>query len=205
MKKSVLALSLSTAIFSVHAVGSADSAASPDRYSALANLEMNGGYPTEASQKVLQDELYFQRASMLYQWALPIVNMKAMQEGHAKLMNGTAYNKIAIYEDRLKPNTVITTPNSDVIYAMGWLDMKETGPLVLEHPGGLQSLVDDMYHHPLRGPLDKNQPSGQFLGDIGNAGPDKGKSAKFLILPPGHTRDQYACFGLYIAGLWLNC
>ena len=117
-------------MFSVHAGGSADGAASPDRYSALANLEMNGGYPTKASQKVLQDEVYFQRASMLYQWALPIVNMKAMQEGHAELMMGTAYNKIAVYEDRLKPNTVITTPNSDVIYGMGWLDMKETGPLV---------------------------------------------------------------------------
>lgn len=68
---------------------------------------------------------------------------------------GTAYNKIAIYQDRLKPNSLITTPNSDVIYAMGWLDMKETGPLIIEHPAGLQSLMDDMYHHPLRGPLDK--------------------------------------------------
>ena len=180
-----LAVVLGTGLF-------AEAMAGTERYKELANLEMNGGYPTKASQKVLQDEVYFQRASMLYQWALPIVNMKAMQEGHAKLMNGTAYNKIAIYEDRLKPNTVITTPNSDVIYAMAWLDMKKIGPLVLEHPGGLQSLMDDMYHHPLRGPLDKNQPSGQFLGDIGNAGPDKGKDAKFLILPPGHTRAQYA-------------
>ncbi|ACH66678.1 CDP-4-dehydro-6-deoxy-D-glucose 3-dehydratase [Aliivibrio fischeri MJ11] len=193
MKRTLLAISIFAITCNASASSSPDAVSSmSDRYSTLANLEMNGGFPTETSQKTLQNESYFQRASMLYQWALPIVNMKAMQEGHAELMNGTAYNKIAIYQDRLKPNSLITTPNSDVIYAMGWLDMKETGPLIIEHPAGLQSLMDDMYHHPLRGPLDKNQPGGQYLGDIGNAGPDKGKAAKFLILPPNKKREDYA-------------
>lgn len=193
MNKTLIAISLSAlALGSTSAFANTDTVEHlQDRYSDLANLEMHGGQPTPESQKALFTESYFQRASMLYQWALPIVNMKAMQEGHAKLMDGTAYNKIAIYQDRLKPNTKITTPNSDVIYAMGWLDMKDTGPLVIEHPAGLQSLMDDMYHHPLRGPLDKDQIHGQYLGDIGNAGPDKGKAAKFLILPPGYTRDQF--------------
>jgi hypothetical protein len=192
MKRTLLAISIFAITCNASASSTPDAVSSTsDRYSTLANLEMNGGFPTKTSQEILQKESYFQRASMLYQWALPIVNMKAMQEGHAELMNGTAYNKIAIYQDRLKPNTLITTPNSDVIYAMGWLDMKDTGPLVIEHPAGLQSLMDDMYHHPLRGPLDKNQPGGQYLGDIGNAGPDKGKAAKFLILPPNQKREDY--------------
>ncbi|WP_256859674.1 DUF1214 domain-containing protein [Vibrio campbellii] len=194
MNKTLIALS-----FSALALGSTSVFANStpaellqDRYSTLANLEMHGGQPSPESQKALFTESYFQRATTLYEWALPIVNMKAMQEGHARLMDGTtAYNKIAIYQDRLKPNTKITTPNSDVIYAMGWLDMKDTGPLVIEHPAGLQSLMDDMYQQPLRGPLDKDQVHGQYLGDIGKAGPDKGKAAKFLILPPGYTRDQF--------------
>ncbi|MEH0670669.1 DUF1254 domain-containing protein [Vibrio owensii] len=195
MKKTLIALSLYSFMVGTSLASTSTSPESSNflqnRYSDLANLGMHGGQPTPTSQDALFAESYFQRASMLYQWALPIVNMEAMKEGHAKLMNGTSYNKIAVYEDRLKPNTIITTPNSDVIYALAWLNMKETGPLVIEHPAGLQSLMDDMYHQPLRGPLDENQVHGQYLGDIGKAGPDKGKAAKFLILPPGYSRDQF--------------
>lgn len=162
------------------------------RYEDLANAKLNGGYPTEEAQTQLRDESYFQRASMVFQWALPIVNMRAMKEGHARMMKGTAYNKISVYQDRLKAHTLITTPNSDVIYGLAWLDMKDTGPLVVEHPKGLQSLMDDMYHHPLYGPDSKDLPGGRYMGDIGNAGPDKGKGGKFLLLPPNKKRADYA-------------
>ncbi|NDI78800.1 DUF1214 domain-containing protein [Psychrilyobacter piezotolerans] len=155
----------------------------------LANLEFDRGYPTADSAEALQQELAFQRATQAYLWALPITNMRAMQEGHAELMDGTAYNKIAIYEDRLKAHTIITTPNSDVIYGLAWLDMKDTGPLVIEMPAALQTLVDDMLHDALIGP--EKEDGTHYLGDIGNAGPDRGKGGLFLILPPGVSREGY--------------
>lgn len=163
----------------------------------IANLKFDHGYPTRVSAENLRDELEFQRATQAYIWALPVANMRAMQKEHARLMDGnTAYNKIAIYENRVKSHTLITTPNSDVIYGLAWLDMKDTGPLVMEVPSALQALIDDMYHDPLVGP--KKKDGTEFLGDVGKAGPDKGKGGKFLILPPGESRKNYDSDKYYI-------
>jgi len=42
---------------------------------------------------------------------------------------------VAIFENRLKAHTLITTPNSDVIYGLGFLDLgKEDGPMVVDLP-----------------------------------------------------------------------
>jgi len=160
-----------------------------NQHQTLATLPFDRGFPRADSAKALQSELAFQRATQAYLWALPIVNMRAMQMGHAKMMDGTAYNKIAVYEDRLKAHSLITTPNSDVIYGLAWLDMKETGPLVIELPAGLQSLVDDMRHDALIGP--EKEDGSHYVGDLGNAGPDKGKGGLFLLLPPGESRKDY--------------
>ncbi|MDG3582831.1 DUF1254 domain-containing protein [Galbibacter pacificus] len=153
-------------------------------YEQLASLPFESGYPTEEnSSKILADELYFQRATQVYLWALPAVNMYAMKEGLGKTF-GEGYNVISVFEKRLKPNTVITTPNSDVIYALGFADLSKTGPLVLDVPPMLQGLLDDYWHRPLQGP---KRPDGtHFLGDIGFPGPDKGKGGKYIVVPEGY-------------------
>ncbi|MEV6278856.1 DUF1254 domain-containing protein [Nocardia sp. NPDC051832] len=152
-----------------------------DQYRALADAEFSGGYPTDESATMLDDELFFQRATQSYLWALPAVNMYAMKKGLGAVA-GTGYNVMSVYEKRLKPNTVITTPNSDVIYCMGFADLSQTGPLVLEAPPKIQGLLDDFWHRPLTGP---NIDGVQYLGDIGIPGPDKGNGGKYLIVPAG--------------------
>lgn len=81
---------------------------------------------------IQQKKLAFQRATQSYLWSFPAVIMMAMNEGHAALMDGEGYYKVGIYEDRLKPNTLITTPNSGVIYGLGWINMKYHGPIIIE-------------------------------------------------------------------------
>ena len=54
-------------------------------------------------------------------------NMYGMKEGSEKVF-GKGYNVLPIWKQRLDAKTLITTPNSDVIYAMGYLDLKEDGP-----------------------------------------------------------------------------
>lgn len=154
---------------------------SPDRFTAVAGAEFQGGYPTEDATRTLTEELYFQRATQAYLWALPAVNMYAMKKGLGAVAD-TGYNVMSIYEKRLKPNTIITTPNSDVIYCMGFADLSETGPLVLEAPPKIQGLMDDFWHRPLTGP---NIDGVQYLGDIGIPGPDKGSGGKYLVVPTG--------------------
>jgi sporulation protein YlmC with PRC-barrel domain len=52
---------------------------------------------------------------------------------------GKGYNVLPIWKDRLHAKTLVTTPNSDVIYAMGYLDLKEAyttrGPFTGETAG----------------------------------------------------------------------
>ena len=90
----------------------------------------------------------FQRAVQTYLWALPALNMYGMKEGSEKTF-GKGYNVLPIFKKRLNAKTLITTPNSDVIYALGYLDLKEDGPMVIEVPPGLQGILDDFWQRPI--------------------------------------------------------
>jgi Protein of unknown function (DUF1254) len=83
-------------------------------------------------------------------------------------------------------------PNSDVIYALGYLDLNQDGPIVIEVPPGLQGILDDFWQRPIpsQGEIDGRQ----WSGDVGLPGPDHGKGGKYLILPPdykGEIPDGY--------------
>lgn len=152
------------------------------RYGALADAPLDGGYPAEESQRTLQEELFFQRAAQVWLWALPAMNMYAMKKAQDRVA-GTGYHTIAVYEQRLKPNTVITTPNADVIYGLAFADLSESGPLVIDAPPMLQALVDDFWHRPLTGPVIDGV---QYRGDVGLPGPDHGKDGTYVIVPEGY-------------------
>jgi hypothetical protein len=160
--------------------------ATKDRYAKLADAPfVNGNLRAEDVEK-LKDELMFQRATQLYLWALPSLNMYGMKEG-SEAKFGKGYNVLPIFKDRLDAKTLITTPNSDVIYALGYLDLKEDGPLVIEAPPGLQGIIDDFRQRPIPsvGEIDGRM----WFGDVGLVGPDKGKGGKYLILPPDFKGD----------------
>jgi hypothetical protein len=53
-----------------------------------------------------------------------------------------------------------------------WLDLKD-GPLVIEMPPNIVGIIEDFWFN--------------YVGDLGAAGPDRGKGGKFLLLPPGYT------------------
>jgi hypothetical protein len=129
------------------------------------------------------DELQFQRAVQTYLWALPALNMVAMKEGEEAKFGG-GYNVLPIWKHRLDAKTLVTTPNSDVIYAMGYLDLKKDGPMVIEVPPGLQGILDDFFQRPICsiGEIEGRQ----WCGDVGLPGPDHGKGAKYLIVPPDY-------------------
>src|SRR5262245_17584137 len=60
---------------------------------------------------------------------LPALNVIAMRDG-SEAAFGKGYNVLPIWQDRMDSRTWVPTPNADVIYAMSYLDLKETGPLV---------------------------------------------------------------------------
>jgi hypothetical protein len=84
---------------------------------------------------MLRDEWLFQRATQVYLWALPILHPMGMKEGSEKVF-GAGYHVLPVWKKRLDPKTVVTTPNSEVIYALSYLNVGKDGPLVVEVPAG---------------------------------------------------------------------
>jgi len=125
--------------------------------------------------------------------------MYGMKEGSKKVF-GKGYNVLPIFKERLNAKTLITTPNSDVIYALGYLDLKEDGPLIVEVPPGLQGILNDFWQRPIRseGQIDGRD----WAGDVGLPGPDHAKGGKYLILPPDYKGPIPSGFFTYRSGTY---
>jgi len=173
--------------------GGASTTLGQTRFEALAKSEFKENRPTAEAAKTLRDELLFQRATQTYLWALPLLNTMGMRDGFNESF-GTGYNVMAIWEKRLDAKTHITTPNSDLIYGMVFVDLAETGPLVFEAPPKLQGILLDFWQRPI--PVD----GGKFFGDLGLPGPDGGAGGKFLLLPPGYEGDVPEGYYVYRSG-----
>lgn len=163
------------------------------RFQSLAELPFAQNRATPKTAKTLRDELKFQQATQAYLWALPLINTLGMKFGSEEVF-GAGYNILPIWKERLDPKTLVTTPNSDVIYAMSYIDMSETGPIVFEAPPNLQGILLDFWQRPI--PVD----GGAFAGDVGLPGPDAGKGGKFLVLPPGYAGEVPGGYYVYRSG-----
>ena len=179
MKATRTPIRLATALACAIAVTTTVEAAPTSRFDELANAPFKENRPTKETAATLRDELLFQRATQTYLWALPLINTLGMKVGSEKVF-GTGYNVLPIWKKRLDARTQVTTPNSDVIYAMSYVDLGKDGPLVFEAPPNLQGILLDFWQRPI--PVD----GGKFFGDVGLPGPDGGKGGKFLLLPPGY-------------------
>ena len=148
----------------------------------LRGLPFPENYPTEEAAQRLYDEMLFQRACQVVIWAMPAMSVYAMKKG-SEAAFGAGGNVLVVWKDRLTAKTLVSTPNSDVIYAMGYIDLKQDGPTVVEVPPKQQGILDDFWQRPIT--------------DVGYVGPDKGEGGNYLLLPPdyeGETPDGYYTF-----------
>ena len=96
-------------------------------------------------------------------------SIHAMRMGNASI-GADASNKFTITEQLLQPESLYLTGNTSTLYALGYIDLKKEGPLVIELPPGMLGFVDDAWF--------------RFVENLGVIGPDKGKGGKYLMLPP---------------------
>jgi hypothetical protein len=166
-----------------------------DQHRVLAEIGFEENWPTDEAAEVLLEELAFQRAVQVYLWALPAMNVVAMRDGSEHHF-GAGYNVMPVWRERLDAKTLVTTPNSDVVYAMAFLDLKADGPMVVELAPGLQGILDDFWQRPLFGPLTDgplgvDAPDGpRWCGDVGLVGPDEGQGGRYIILPPDFDGEE---------------
>ena len=159
----------------------------------IANLPFVENRAAADTAQTLRDEMLYHRAAQTYLWALPLINTLGMQRGSEKAF-GEGYNILPIWRKRLDAQTLVTTPNCDVIYAMSYVDLGKDGPLVFEAPPMLQGILLDFWQRPI--PVD----GGKFAGDVGFFGPDQGHGGKFLLLPPGYTGEVPEGYFVYRSG-----
>jgi len=142
----------------------------------------NGNWPSAEEGQQLRDELFYQRAIHAYMTMLPAVNTIGMRDG-SEAAFGKGYNVLPIWKDRMDSRTWVPTPNADVIYSMSYLDLKETGPLVIAVPPGIIGMYTDFFQ--------------RTITDVGAIGPDRARGGLYLLLPPGyqgHVPDGYFTF-----------
>jgi hypothetical protein len=142
----------------------------------------NGNWPSDTEAQELRDELYYQRAIHSYMTMQPALNVIGMRDG-SEATFGKGYNVLPIWKDRMDARAWVPTPNADVIYSMSYLDLKETGPLVVAAPPGVIGMFTDFFQ--------------RTITDVGAIGPDRARGGLYLLLPPdyqGHVPAGYFTF-----------
>ena len=91
---------------------------------------------------------------------MPLINTLGMQVSSEK-PSALATTSCQSGRERLDAKTLVTTPNSDVLYAMSYVDLGKDGPLVMDAPPDLQGILLDYWQRPI--PVD----GGKFFGDVG--------------------------------------
>lgn len=148
-----------------------DSIVTPDTIdSRIGQLNFFDGFPDDATSEKLYDNLDFMRGVEAFLNAMPGASAEALRVGMAS--QGADNNQtVLIFEDLMDSHSLFLTGNTESIYSLMWLDTK-AGPLVIETPPNILGMIDDHWF--------------EYVGDVGNAGPDKGKGGKYLLLPPGY-------------------
>jgi hypothetical protein len=118
----------------------------------------NGNWLAQNEAEALRDDLFYQRAVHAYITMLPALNTIGMRDG-SEATFGKGYNVLPIWKDRMDARTWVPTPNADVIYSMSYLDLKETGPLVVAAPRDVIGMFTDFFQ--------------RTITDVGAIGPDR--------------------------------
>jgi hypothetical protein len=154
-------------------------------------LEFFDGFPTDETVKRAYDFLDFQRGVDAFLAEMGAASTVALRNGLRDL-GITKANQVAVFEKLMDSKALWLTANTETVYASTFLDLKADGPTVIESPPNVLGILDDMWM--------------RYIGDIGNAGPDRGKGGKFLVLPPGYegkVPEGYHIFRSKTYGVWL--
>lgn len=136
----------------------------------VGNIELELGVPNERSAQGLFDSMDFQRACQAYLWALPAVGFEyVLREQRNEL--GAKNGDVVIYKGYRDVSRFLT-PNVTTPYIIGFMDLAEAGPMMLQVPAGaIAGSAMDFWQRPLT--------------DFGMTGPDQGRGGLYLLVGPG--------------------
>jgi len=145
----------------------------PDKLeSSIGPLTSFDGVPDAKTTQLVFDNLDKTRATQAFLSTIQIASMYAMKEG--LLSFGPANTTVVLFDELMDSKALWLTANTVSIYMAAWLEVGDE-PMVIETPPNVLGFIDNGWFN--------------YVTDFGNAGPDKGKGGKFLILPPGYKGD----------------
>ena len=123
----------------------------------LGTLRFFDGFPDDKTTQLLYDNLDFMRGVEVFLRGVPGASVQAFVPA-AKKFGGVDGN-VMIFEELMDSKALWLTPNNSSVYFITWLDTTK-GPIVMETPPNVLGIFDDHWF--------------RWVGDFGNAGPDKG-------------------------------
>jgi hypothetical protein len=153
----------------------------------ITNYTFSRGFPTGDTAKAIYKNSDLRRAIEAYKTFLPTLATEAVIQ--QMIAAGAKPNEIGIVMAQ-GPRQQFAATNSDTPYALTTLDLKQAGPMVIEMPPN-QLLIGLVNDHNMR-----------WIADVGSIGPEKGKGAKHLFLPPGYKGDVPKGFYVWRSKTW---
>jgi hypothetical protein len=135
----------------------------------LGTLRFVDGFPDDATVQKVYDNLDFQRGVQALLTAMPAASLVSTRKAIRSF--GPDNQTVLVFETLMDSKSLFLTANTESVYALAWLNLRN-GPVVVESPPNTLGLIDDFWFH--------------YVTDLGNAGPDKGQGGKFVILPPDY-------------------
>ncbi len=136
------------------------------------DFEFKNGYPASDTAERLLELQKLNRATEVYLTQMLPVSEIALREG-LRAFGAKTPQQLVIWENLMDAKTLLLTANTETVYAIAHLALKDDGPTVVEAPAHMLGFLQDGLQ--------------RYLADIGPLGPDKGQGGKFLVLPPGYT------------------
>jgi hypothetical protein len=165
------------------------SISTPDRVDTrIGTLEFFDALPSATTIEVVYDNLDLLRGVEVFLRGIPAASLYAMREGQ-KSVGVERSNQIAAV-DRMTSASIYLTANTDTSYGSAFLDLKDFGPTVVEVPPNSLGFVNDFWF--------------RWVGDLGAPGPDRGAGGKYLVLPPGWSRDTPEGYFTYMSRTYTN-
>ena len=158
----------------------------------LHELKFEGGYPTAETIRELYDQLDLQRAAHAYLDFIPAMSMQALLDMHPRDHGVSEAGGVIVYTEpgEGRSKDVGLTYNTESMYASASVDLKQTGPAVIEVPPNVLGVINDGFM--------------RYVADLGNAGLDRGKGGKYLLLPPGYEGDVPEGYFVFRSSFYRN-
>jgi hypothetical protein len=158
----------------------------------LDELKFEGGYPTAETIQKLYDQLDLQRAAQAYLDFIPAMSMQALLDMHPRDHGVSETGGVIVYTEpgEGRSKDIGLTYNTESMYASASVDLRQTGPAVIEVPPNVLGVINDGFM--------------RYVADLGNAGLDRGRGGKYLLLPPGYEGEVPEGYFVFRSSFYRN-